>query len=58
LDHGLSGCWGFETVELLQGKYFGLILSLNVEGQDIFVWHLAQNLLGMGGHTCSFVAPA
>jgi hypothetical protein len=56
LDRGLPDCQGFETVEFLQGKDVSLTLDLNMEGQDIFVWLLAQNLSGMGGSTCSFAA--
>jgi len=56
LDHGLRDCQGFETVEFLRGKDVRLTLDLNMKGQDIFVWLLAQNLSGMGGSTCSFAA--
>jgi hypothetical protein len=56
LDRGLPDCQSFETVEFLRGKDVSLTLDLNMEGQDIFVWHLAQNLSGMGGSTRSFAA--
>jgi hypothetical protein len=56
LDHGLPDCRGFETVEFLRGKDASLTIDLNMEGQDVSVWHLAENLSGMGGCSCSFAA--
>jgi len=56
LDHGLPDCQAFETVDFLLGKDVSLTLDFNMEGQNISVWHLAQNLSVMGGSTCNFAA--
>jgi hypothetical protein len=49
LNHGLPDCQGFRTVEFLRGEDVSLTLNLNMEGQDISLWHLAPNLSGMDG---------